>query len=157
MTCCGKKVTDEYAGTFKMRFVGWDREGKLLRGAPGNYKNGDIVSLRWHNSKHAWWEIAEKIPTKATLQVPPGESVYEPDSNFVEFIDVEEDEEEPHPLDEEEDEPTIKYANIGPQISSGSLTKRELISYIESAGGEGKMSMSKEELQGLALSLGYPS
>ena len=142
-------MRDEYAGAFKMRFVGWGADGKLIKFAPGNYKKNEIRVLPYHYCKKTWWELAEKLPAKARLRVPPGESVFEPDSNFEEFLEVEDEAEE---LPDQED-----AATLAPQISSGVLTKRELIIYIESAGGEAKMSMTKAELQALALNLGYPS
>ena len=57
-----------------MRFVG-KPNGKLLRGAPGNYIHGQVYQMSFNNSKFKFWELVEEEPV---LTVPEDtESIYE--------------------------------------------------------------------------------
>lgn len=54
-------------GFFPMRFT-CSPNGKLLKGAPGNYKCGQVYPQPYHMSKFPFWELLTDTPV---LKVPP--------------------------------------------------------------------------------------
>ena len=69
-----------------MMFIG-KPNGKLMKGAPGNYIHGSIHPMPYRMSKFKFWKLMEEVPE---LHVPElGETVYE------DAIYVPEDESEP--------------------------------------------------------------
>jgi len=75
----------EPTGFFKMRFIG-KPDGKLMKGAPGNFKQGEEVFQPYRLSNFPFWELLEDKPV---LKIPPPsksdsvfeESVYIPDDD----------------------------------------------------------------------------
>lgn len=77
---CRDKLTG-IQGNFKMRFVG-KPDGKLMKGAPGNYNHGEIYVQPYHLSEFPYWELVDEVPK---LTVPPpseSDSVFE-DAVFI--------------------------------------------------------------------------
>ncbi len=56
-----------------MRFI-CDPNGKLLKGAPGNYKCGEVYIQPYHMSEFAFWELVEDIPE---LKIPEADDEFE--------------------------------------------------------------------------------
>ena len=55
----------------KMRFIGYKKDGELMRGAPGNYKQGQIVPLPFKMSKLPYWELVDPVePRIYVTQIP---------------------------------------------------------------------------------------
>jgi len=83
---CGKdKVQIE--GRFKMKFIGRP-DGKLMKGAPGNYEHGEIYRVPYSWSYFKFWELAEDAPE---LEIP---DIDEEDLEFEEFVYVPDEEKE---------------------------------------------------------------
>jgi len=59
-----------------MRFIG-KPNGKLLRGAPGNYNHGQIYKMSYNNCKFAFWELVEPIPELKVPDAGEGDSIYD--------------------------------------------------------------------------------
>lgn len=88
MPCAGcKKNMNDPEGRFKMRFIGRDPNGKLMKGAPGNYQAGKVYEMPFRHSRYKWWQLIEPVPE---LVVPP---ISEEGSVFEEayHVDWEED------------------------------------------------------------------
>ena len=83
MTPCGclKEMT-ERVGWVKMRFVG-KRDGKMVKGAPGNYTNGQIYLQPFSNSNLPYWELIDK-PADLTVPEPSEEDNVFEDVPFIE-------------------------------------------------------------------------
>lgn len=72
---CGKNVRRIIV---KLRFIGRPG-GKLVKGAPGNYKQGDIVSgpLTWAKTFPKIWELVESPPELHVSDMERRDSVFE--------------------------------------------------------------------------------
>lgn len=85
MTC--KEKNKMYPdGNFKMKFVG-KPNGRLMKGAPGNYIHGETYMQPYRMSKFDFWELVEDVPE---LIIPPSD---EDDSVFEETFYVPDEEE----------------------------------------------------------------
>ncbi len=105
MSPCGcKKDMSNVEGFFKMRFI-CDANKKLLKGAPGNFKCGEIYMQPFRLSKFPYWELVEAPPT---LKIP---EVSKSDSVFEETIFVPDDDEA---MVEERPMPKLEDVNIDP-------------------------------------------
>ena len=84
---CEERMSDP-EGNFKMRFI-CGPDGKLLKGAPGNFECGSVHKLPFRHSRFKFWELIEQAPV---LRVP---DITEEDSVFDEsvFMPEEADEE----------------------------------------------------------------
>ena len=60
-------------GNFKMRFVGRP-DGKLMKGAPGNYIHGQTYMQPYKMSQFPFWELVDEVPE---IQVPDEEESFE--------------------------------------------------------------------------------
>lgn len=68
-------------GFSKMRFVG-KPGGKLMKGAPGNFKHGEIYVQPFHLSSFPFWELVEPKPELNIPEASKSDSVFE-DAVFV--------------------------------------------------------------------------
>ena len=68
----------------RLRFIGRPEGGKLVRGAPGNYQQGEVTSgpLVWVKLFPRVWELVDSIPELRVPDASEGDSVYE-DAIFV--------------------------------------------------------------------------
>jgi hypothetical protein len=73
-TC--KDNVREIEGTFRMRFI-CDPNGRLLKGAPGNYKCGEVYMQPFHLSKFSYWELVEDKPVLKIPEATQSDSVFE--------------------------------------------------------------------------------
>lgn len=98
-----KDKMDGITGNFKMRFVG-KPDGKLMKGAPGNYEHGKVYVVPYHYSTFKFWELIEHPPELKVPDPSEDESVFE--STFLppEEIPVEEVPKD-EPIEKEEGEP----------------------------------------------------
>ena len=62
-----------------MRFIGYV-DGKLMKRAPGNYRQGELVLQPYKLSTYPWWQLADEVPP---LEAP---EPVEADSVFVEQV-----------------------------------------------------------------------
>ena len=76
---CGEEVTDMPTGKCWMRFIGYV-DGKLVKGAPGNYRQGELVLQPYKLSTYPWWQLADEVPP---LEAP---EPVEADSVFMETV-----------------------------------------------------------------------
>ena len=76
MGCGCKKDMSEPQGNYNMKFVG-KPNGKLLKGAPGNYTHGVIYKQPFRMSKFPYWQLMEPVPELRVPEVGKGDSVYE--------------------------------------------------------------------------------
>ena len=78
---CGKNVERVIV---KLRFIGRPEGGKLVKGSPGNYKQGEITSgpLIWAKVFPNVWELVEPTPELRVPDMVKGDSVFE-DAIFV--------------------------------------------------------------------------
>lgn len=60
-----------------MRFIGKTPDGKLMKGAPGNYKAGEVRMMPFRHSKYRWWQLVEPLPELVVPPVSGGDAVYE--------------------------------------------------------------------------------
>ena len=59
-----------------MRFVG--RPNKILmKGAPGNFNQGEVYQMSFNNSKQKFWELIEEPPVLKAPELKESDSVYE--------------------------------------------------------------------------------
>lgn len=65
-------------GKFWMRFIG-NPDGKLMKGAPGNYIHGKKYHIPFKHSTRKFWKLLEKVPE---LKVPDEPESFE-DAYFV--------------------------------------------------------------------------
>jgi len=66
----------EPQGNFQMRFK-CGPNGKLLKGAPGNYTCGKVYRMPFRHSKFTFWELIEEPPQLKVPNMSEEESVYE--------------------------------------------------------------------------------
>ena len=66
----------EPQGNFKMRFK-CGPNGRLLKGAPGNYECGKVYRMPFRHSKFTFWEPMEELPQLKVPDMSEEESVYE--------------------------------------------------------------------------------
>lgn len=59
-----------------MRFI-CDPNGRLLKGAPGNFKCGGTYMQPFHLSKFPYWELVEEKPTLKIPDASKSDSVFE--------------------------------------------------------------------------------
>lgn len=59
-----------------MKFMGRP-DGKLLKGAPGNYEHGKIYHVPYHWSEWSFWELVGKKPTVQVPESTEGDDIYE--------------------------------------------------------------------------------
>lgn len=154
-------------GNYKMRFI-CGPNGKLLKGAPGNFKCGEVVSLPFRHSRFAFWELIDTPPTLKVPDMSEAESVYEETT----FLPVDDDEDEvaeivmsfSAPIDEDLNlspdtsatiEPYMRY-NTGTGVFSEipeeqeeekELTRDELLTVLADAGVEVKRGTRTTTLQ----------
>ena len=86
--------TDCREKTYKMRFIGYDDAGKLIRTAPSGYSRGHIQENPLSMADLVYWELTEGMPDLVIPEVKYEESV------FMEEIFVPEE-----PEDEADEEP----------------------------------------------------
>jgi len=77
MSCrgCKDKMT-RLEGNAKMRFV-CSPNGKLLKGAPGNFKCGGIYVQPFHLSSFPYWELVEPTPELKIPEASESDSVFD--------------------------------------------------------------------------------
>ena len=110
-----KDKMGEISGNFKMRFVG-KPDGKLMKGAPGNYEHGKVYMCPYSWSHFKFWELLEAPPE---LKVPQAS---EPDSVYEEvYFPPEEDEPVPEP---ETEEPTEEKVETEPREMVHVITEK---------------------------------
>lgn len=85
----------EPQGNYKMRFI-CDKNGRLLKGAPGNYECGKVYMQPYRMSKFKFWELIEEPPELKIPAMSEEDSVYS-DAEAVFIPPEEEDEEEEVP------------------------------------------------------------
>lgn len=112
-----------------MKFVGRPN-GRLLKGAPGNYKHGETYMQPYHMSRFAFWELLEEDPV---LVVPEAddlddvfeENVFVPDEEGAEIgVDVK--------IEPDDDEDVNIDPNVGATIEPYmSMRKGRLVPYVE--------------------------
>jgi len=73
-----------------MRFVGRP-EGKLMKGAPGNYRQNEIYLQPFRMSRFAFWKLIDPPPELKVPEAKTEDSVFE--ENIFVPTDVKEDEE----------------------------------------------------------------
>lgn len=66
----------EITGNFPMKFIGRP-EGKLMKGAPGNYIHGQTYNVPYYWSEWAFWELIGEKPTVKVPESTEGDDVYE--------------------------------------------------------------------------------
>lgn len=77
MPCAGcKQRMNDPEGNFKMKFVG-KPNGKLLKGAPGNYIHGETYMQPYRMSRFAYWELLEKDPVLVVPDADELDDVFE--------------------------------------------------------------------------------
>lgn len=92
-----------------MKFVGRP-QGKLMKGAPGNYVQNQIYRIPFRHSKFKFWQLVEETPELVVPEMMLEDSVYEsaPEEVVVEKTPFEEPIFVPEPevetIEEEEDE-----------------------------------------------------
>jgi hypothetical protein len=74
-------------GNFKMRFVG-KPNGVFMKGAPGNFKHGEVYTVPFGHSKFKFWEMLEEEPVLKAPELSSGDDVW----NYEEEIYVPEPE-----------------------------------------------------------------
>lgn len=118
---------------YKMRFVGYDKDGKLKRTAPG-FKKNEVRMLPIEYALDFWWELVDAIPD---LVIP--EAKYE-DSVFVEevFVPPEDKEKLILPI-----EVTAETVN---EIDYEGMTVKSLKLFIKQRGGEVDSNWLKADL-----------
>jgi len=63
-------------GLFKMRFIG-KPNGVLMKSAPGNFKQGEVVPLPYRHSRFPYWELVEDKPVLKVPAASKDDSVFE--------------------------------------------------------------------------------
>lgn len=66
----------EITGNFKMKFIGRP-EGKLMKGAPGNYTHGETYNVPYHWSEWPYWELVGEKPTVQVPDAGEGDTIFE--------------------------------------------------------------------------------
>ena len=61
----------------KMRFVGYKEDGKLMKGAPAGYKQGEVRLMPYRHSKFKFWELMEAVPELKVLEAGKDDIVYD--------------------------------------------------------------------------------
>lgn len=69
-------------GRFKMMFVGRP-DGKLMKGAPGNYEHGKVYSVPLHYSKTKFWKLLDEAPKYVAPDAKREDSVFQEASAVV--------------------------------------------------------------------------
>ena len=87
---CREKGMNDISGRFLMRFVG-KPEGKLMKGAPGNYRQNEIYLQPFRMSRFAFWKLIDPPPELKVPEAKTEDSVFE--ENIFVPTDVKEDEE----------------------------------------------------------------
>ena len=72
---CKDKMT-RLEGNAKMRFI-CNPNGKLLKGAPGNFKCGEIYIQPFHLSSFPYWELVEPTPELKIPETSESDSVFD--------------------------------------------------------------------------------
>lgn len=120
ITCGDKKNMIE--GYFKMRFI-CGPNGKLLKGAPGNFECGKIYVQPYRLSKFAFWELIEKPPE---LKIP------EDTDNYEEVYFVAQDDEVVPPFDVSGDAYVEKQSDYKWDFSESEEENEEIVEEAES-------------------------
>lgn len=106
----------EPTGNFLMRFI-CDKNGRLLKGAPGNYECGEVYSIPYRHSKFDFWELVEDVPEVDAHDLED-ETVWDdfpklvPEENYVPEENVAGQGFNADPDEEAAIEPYVKY-NVG--------------------------------------------
>ena len=67
-------TTDERP-TYKMRFVGYDMNNELKKGAP-KFKKNEVRELPIEYSENPWWELIDAVPDLVLPELKKEDSVY---------------------------------------------------------------------------------
>lgn len=103
----------EPEGNFLMRFI-CDKNGRLLKGAPGNYECGEVYSIPYRHSQFDFWELVEDVP-EVDAQDLEEETVWDeppklvPEEDYVPEEDVAGEGFNADPDEEAAIEPYVKY------------------------------------------------
>ena len=82
-----------------MKFVG-KPEGKLMKGAPGNYIHNEVYMVPFSYSQWSYWELVDKKPELKVPEATDEDSVFE-GVTFVEDVEIEVSEDLPEDDSEE--------------------------------------------------------